>query len=172
MALDAELIAGHRCRHLHFGVDDAFLVTTGLRRFLRRAFQQRENRWNRPLFVTHATRDDLLLGFLAHHQKQMSRQGGSIDGADDWAGAMVLSIGASAALPDLVEYVDDREPLEYLIKMARESDAPVLITKKGTVDALERIKSFTAKHTINDTARVTAAIDHYEPQIDFDEMLL
>lgn len=61
-ALDAKLLAGGRCRGLHYGSNDAFLVTTGLRRFLRRAFEQRAENWTRPLVVTHATRDDLLLG--------------------------------------------------------------------------------------------------------------
>ena len=63
-----ELLAGHDCRTMHYGVTDAFLITTGLRRFLRRAFHERRRSWRRPLFVTHCTRDDLLLGFLAHHQ--------------------------------------------------------------------------------------------------------
>ena len=84
---------------------------------------------------------------------------------------MVLSIGASKSFPDLVDYPDDREPLSYLTKMAKDTDAPVLITQHGTVDALERIKKFTAKHNVDDFSRVAAAIDHYEPQIDFDTML-
>jgi len=173
LALGGELIAGSKRRRLHYKTDDAFLVTTGLRRFLRRAFQQRDSTWMRPLFVTHATRDDLLLGFLAHHQKRMTQQGGEIHGKDDWAGAMVLSCGASKAFPDLQEHdhADDREPLEYLMQMALDTDAPVIVTKFGTVDALETIKTYTAKHNINDRSRVRAAIEHYEPQIDFDVML-
>lgn len=170
-ALDAKLVAGEKCRSLHYGTDDAFLVTTGLRRFLRRAFEQRAD-WRRPLFVTHATRDDLLLGFLAHHQNKMMEQDGCVSGPTDWAGAMILSIGASKAFPDLDEgFPDDREPLEYLLNMAKTTDAPVLITELGTVDALERVRSFTAKHTISDQVRVRAAIEHYEPQIDFDVLL-
>ena len=31
-ALDGDLLAGHRCRSLHYGVENSFLVTTGLRR--------------------------------------------------------------------------------------------------------------------------------------------
>jgi len=124
------------------------------------------------------TRDDLLLGFLAHHQKRMTQQGGSVSGAEDWAGAMVLSVGASAQFPDLdnnglADRPDpsDRIPMSYLTQMAVETDAPVLVTNLGTLDALERIKTFTAKHNINDTSRVKAAIAHYEPQIDFDLLL-
>jgi dethiobiotin synthetase len=55
-ALDGNLLAGEKCRGLHYGLNDIFLVTTGLRRFLRRAFQQREKLWRRPLFVTHSVR--------------------------------------------------------------------------------------------------------------------
>ena len=133
-------------------------MTTGLRRFLRRAFQQREKLWRRPLFVTHATRDDLLLGFLAHHQKKMSEQEGSISRPDDWAGAMILSVGASSAFPDVEDTTpEDREALPYLTQMAIDTDAPVVKTKLGTIDALERIKSFTPKHNIADTSRVKVA---------------
>ena len=55
----------------------------------------------RPLFVTHVTRDDLLLGYLAQHQRLMTAQGGAVDGPRDWAGAMVLSTGASKGFPVL-----------------------------------------------------------------------
>lgn len=146
-------------------------VSSGLRRFLRRAFEQRGASWTRPLFVTHATRDDLLLGFLAHHQKMMAEQGHQVDGPGLWAGAIVLSCGASRDFPDLDDLSDDHKPLSYLMKMAKDSDAPVLLTKKGTVEALEAIKEFTAKHNVRDHTRVKAAIDHYEPRIDFDTML-
>ena len=84
---------------------------------------------------------------------------------------MVLSTGASKAFPDLQEHMDDIEPLSYLVDMAKQVDAPVIITSLGTIDALEAIKKYTAKHNINDTSRVQAAIDHYEPQIDFDTLL-
>ena len=52
-----------------------------------------------------------------------------------------------------------------------ETDAPVMVTKHGTLDALERIKNTTAKHNVDDMARVEAAISHYEPHIDFDLLL-
>lgn len=171
-ALDGDLLAGHRCRSLHYGVENSFLVTTGLRRFLRRAFEQRSpSEWRRPLFVTHVTRDDLLLGYLAQHQRLMTAQGGAVDGPRDWAGAMVLSTGASKGFPDKEAFPDDTEPLTYLTQMAKDSDAPVLITRYGTLDALHIIESYTAKHSIHDTARVSAAVAHYEPNIDFDALL-
>ena len=88
-------------------------------------------------------------GFLAHHQKMMTQQGGRVDGAKDWAGAMVLSVGASKAFPDiqligpenalgLAEHSDDLQPLGYLTQMAVDTDAPVLTTPEPRVAARAR----------------------------------
>ena len=97
----------------------------------------------RPLFVTHATRDDLLLGFLAHHQKKMSEQEGSISRPDDWAGAMILSVGASSAFPDVEDTTpEDREALPYLTQMAIDTDAPVV--KKARSSEGSRSRRWTA----------------------------
>lgn len=166
-ALGGELLAGgERARALHFTKDDAFLVTTGLRRFLRRAFI--DGRTTSPLFIAHATRDDLLLGYLAHWQRAGPR--GS-DWPGDWAGAFVLSTGASRAFPDPFAPAEDLELSTYLKRMAADTDAPVLVTPMGPVDALEAIKGYTAKHNTDNFDRVRAAINHYEPAIDFDLLL-
>jgi hypothetical protein len=169
--LDAEMLAGRQCLGLHYGLDDAFLVTTGLRRFLRRAFEERGSTWRRPLLITHVTRDDLLLGFLAHHQKMMKLQGGEVGGATDWAGAMILSMGASEAFPDLKVHSEDYTMHPYLRKMAEDTNAPVLVTRYGTLDTLQMVKSFRAKHNVDDQPRVKAAIEHYTRHIDFDTLL-
>ena len=79
--------------------------------------------------------------------------------------------GASKGFPDKEAFPDDTEPLTYLTQMAKDSNAPVLITRYGTLDALHIIESYTAKHSIHDTARVSAAVAHYEPNIDFDALL-
>ena len=138
--------------------------------------EHQEQKAKRPLVVTHASRDDLFLGFLAHHQKAVASQSLGADEEprdEDWAGAMVLGCGTSANFPDLSGEPkrEECEPMSYLTKMAAEVNAPVLLTKLGTFDALETITSFTAKHNIRDRARLRAAIEHYEPQIDFDALL-
>ena len=74
-------------------------------------------------------------------------------------------------LEDPASVADNMNISSFLEKMTVESDAPVLVTPHGTVDALETIKSFTAKHNVNNFDRVTAAVSHYEPQIDFDALL-
>ena len=68
--LDGELISGRRYRDLHFGTQDLACVTTAVRRFLRKThFRQAEKNETRPLFVTHCTRDDVLLAFLAYYKR-------------------------------------------------------------------------------------------------------
>jgi len=53
-------------RKRHYALKDAMLVATGLNRFLARV-QGLETK--RPLFVTHCSRSDVILGFAAHTHK-------------------------------------------------------------------------------------------------------
>ena len=47
----------------------------------------------------------------------------------------------------------------------------VLLATGASTEVAEVIKRHTAKLSINDNERVAAAIDHYEPHIDFDKLL-
>ena len=182
--LGAELIAGERYRSLHYGADNVQLVTTGLRRFLRKAQStQAEENWKRPLYVTHCTRDDIVLGYLAHHQRNVKQQqqgdasggrawsgGGGPAGEgspQEWVGAMILARGHVGSSP----WMDDLTPMPYLMEMVQSYDAPVMLVDHGTLEVEKRIQGYTAKLSIRDPSRVAAAIDHYEPHIDFDLML-
>jgi hypothetical protein len=49
--------------------------------------------------------------------------------------------------------------------------APIMVVGFSTYDTMSRIHSYTPKLNIHDTERVVAAIDHYEPYIDFDELM-
>ena len=159
--LGAELIAGQRYRKLHYGADNVQIVTTGLRRFLRKAQStQQEENWKRPLYVTHCTRDDIVLGYLAHHQRNVKQQ-------QEWVGAMILARGHVGSSP----WMDDLTPMPYLMEMVQSYDAPVMLVDHGTLEVEKRIQGYTAKLSIRDPSRVAAAIDHYEPHIDFELML-
>jgi BioD-like phosphotransacetylase family protein len=48
--------------------------------------------------------------------------------------------------------------------------APVMVVGYSTFDAMSRIHNYTPKLNIHDKERVAAAIAHYEPYIDFDEL--
>jgi len=50
-------------------------------------------------------------------------------------------------------------------------DVPILIAPYATRDAMSMIHDYTPKLNIDDTNRVIKAVEHYEPYIDFTELL-
>ena len=169
--LEAEFISGQRHRDLHYGVSDLACVTTAVRRFLRKAnYRETERKDMRPLFITHCTRDDVLLAFLAYYKR--STRGLDVEHIteSDWLGAMVLCTG-ECEITDPAFQNEDNTSLPYLMEIARAYDAPIMVTKMGTVEATNDMANFTAKMHIGDRERIKAAIDHYQPHIDFDALL-
>jgi len=164
--LGAELIAGQRYREHHYGTADLSCVTNAVRRFLRKTnFRQRAGE-RRPLFVTHVTRDDVLLGYLAYYK----RTAGGGDG-DGWLGAMVLCRGENDIQDHFGKNHEDNASLPYLLEIAQAYDAPIMISPLNAIEATNVISNFTSKMHIGDRGRVAAAIAHYEPHIDFDALL-
>ena len=51
------------------------VVTTGVRRYLRKLQYASDRGRERPIYITHVTRDDIALGFLAHFQKARHASG-------------------------------------------------------------------------------------------------
>ena len=49
--------------------------------------------------------------------------------------------------------------------------APVMVIDSATQNAMAKIHKYTPKLNIDDPNRVNVAIDHYEPYIDFDELM-
>ena len=49
--------------------------------------------------------------------------------------------------------------------------APILIVEGTTHEAVRKMLAYTPKLNIDDTNRVNVAVDHYEPYINFDELL-
>ena len=76
-------------------------VTTGVRRFLRKTnYRQMHLQERRPLFVTHCTRDDIVLAYLAHYQKnkhhidvRRAAFGRGARVSASWLGSLVISKG-------------------------------------------------------------------------------
>ena len=50
-------------------------------------------------------------------------------------------------------------------------NAPIMVVNGTTHEAMRKIHDYTPKLNIHDTNRVSVAVDHYEPYIDFDELL-
>lgn len=127
------------------------LVTSGLRRFL---VKLSSNKFNDTLFVTHASRNDIILGFLSHSQNYELTTG------EPYNGGLILT-----GEPP----VD--QPQDYIMEIIQRSNAPVLYAPVTTFEAMEKITRFTAKFNPTDRQKVTACGEHYAKFINFDIIL-
>ncbi|GAB9474206.1 hypothetical protein Gpo141_00011345 [Globisporangium polare] len=127
------------------------LVTSGLRRFL---VKLSSNKFNDTLFVTHASRNDIILGFLSHSQNYELKTG------EPYNGGLILT-----GEPP----VD--QPQDYIMEIIQRSNAPVLYAPVTTFEAMEKITRFTAKFNPTDRQKVTACGEHYAKYINFDIIL-
>lgn len=131
----------------HYAVSDLNLVATSLTVFL----EQLRTRPSRTLYVCHASRNDILLGFLGEHQRRKNR-------GEVLEAALIVCEGH-----ELDPHLVDMFAMDY--------DPPILVVPEPTSVVMEQIHSFTPKLHARDTARVAATVDHYEPYIDFDLLL-
>eukprot|EP01084_Bolivina_argentea_P161079 280421_1 len=144
------LMSGISARAVHhYSVKDMLFVATGLNEFIERINQYYAEY---PLIVTHQTRNDIILGFLAHKRTHSENSRG-------FRGALVLTGRHRGGLQG---YVQD---------MLIEQDVPVLLSRVSTFDTMNNIVAYTPKLNKDDPMRVSMAIKHYEHYIDFDLML-
>ena len=144
-----ELLSGRAFRMRHYNVTETNLVTTSLNRFL----ENLRDKPSRTMYVTHVTRNDIILGFLAEHQRKQA-EGKSFEAA--------LVVCGRKPRYDIFPEIKD---------MVQSLNAPVLHVEQSTYKAMEQIQQFTPKLNIDDKTRVNQAIAHYEPYIDFDLLL-
>jgi len=150
LLFDRKLLCGTEHRFRHYRIDDINVVTTNLSRFL----ENMRSKPARTLYLCHCTRDDIIVGFLSEFERRRRAEGGFeaallICGRDD-------------------KYKVSREVQDMMVGV---EGAPIMSIPVPTHDAMKAILHFTPKLNIDDTNRVTAAVGHYEPYIDFDELL-
>ena len=120
-------------------------MTTAVRRFLRKThFRQAEKNETRPLFVTHCTRDDVLLAFLAYYKRSTVPLPDGVMWIEAAGSAPWFCARASATWTLNNQWRTTRTYLS-LVDIARAYDAPVMLTKLGTVEATNVMANFTAK---------------------------
>jgi len=146
-----KLINGQKHRLRHYNMPDINLVTTSLNRFL----YNLRNKPSRTLYVCHVTRDDLILGFMAEYQRRNSQKKGSFEAA-----LIVCGRGG--------KYELSNEVREMVLGL---DCAPVMIVEHSTHEAMQMIHAYTPKFNVDDKHRVATAVSHYEPYLDFDELL-
>ncbi|GKY96277.1 hypothetical protein MPSEU_000587200 [Mayamaea pseudoterrestris] len=148
----ARIVSGNSHRLRHYRVKDLHLVATSLSVFLNNLRKRPE----RTLYVCHASRNDILLGFLMESQIQMRRTQDR-----NWETAMIVTGCADHPISTQV--------LEIVTSMPHAP--PVLLCPQHTSVALEAVYNFTPKLNMDDSHRVRTTVDHYEPCIDFDLLL-
>ena len=153
--LGTDLISGGEFRLRHFDVAQISLVTTVLGHFLgsMKNKQRACGRSNdRTLYVTHVTRNDIILAFLSEHQRKLSL------GLPSESALILCGNGEARLCPEIEA-------------MARAGNAPILHVRESTWPVMTKIAAFAPKLNIDDTHRVTEAVDWYEPHIDVDQLV-
>jgi len=127
------------------------LVTSGLRRFL---VKLSSNDYNDTLFVTHASRNDIILGFLSHGHNFEQKTG------EKFGGGMVLT-----GLPPI------DQPQDYILDIFAGANLPVLYSANTTYNTMNLITNHTSKHNSGNPERVKLCAEHYESHLDFTKLL-
>jgi len=153
--LQSKLLSGQKHRFRHYTVDSMKLVTTSMSTFLKNL---RKNP-SQTLYVCHATRDDIILGFFAEFQRRKR-----MDASEPFEAALIV-----CGQKEKYCLTKAKELLTGVI--AQDEDVPVIICPYTTDQAMDMIHRFTPKLNIFDSERVNAATEHYENHIDFDLLL-
>ncbi|KAL3778333.1 hypothetical protein ACHAW5_010229 [Stephanodiscus triporus] len=148
---DTELVCGNMHRFRHYSVKDMNLITTSLTRFL----ENIRSKLPRTLYICHVTRDDIILGFMAEYQRSRREEERPFEAA-------LLVCGRKDKYQMADEVRDMFEGLE---------EAPVMVVGYSTHEAMQMIHDYTPKLNIDDKNRVRKAVEHYEPYIDFEQLL-
>eukprot|EP00547_Thalassionema_nitzschioides_P005687 CAMPEP_0194217770 /NCGR_PEP_ID=MMETSP0156-20130528/22241_1 /TAXON_ID=33649 /ORGANISM="Thalassionema nitzschioides, Strain L26-B" /LENGTH=434 /DNA_ID=CAMNT_0038946903 /DNA_START=118 /DNA_END=1422 /DNA_ORIENTATION=- len=131
----------------HYTMSDIFLVATSLCEFL----NSLRTRPTRTLYVCHASRDDILLGFIGEYQRRKMR-------GEEIESALLVCEGQKLD-PHIVDM------------LSLDLDPPILVVPQDAQKVMQQINSFTPKLNAFDTTRVGTAVEHYESYIDFDLLL-
>ena len=109
--------------------DKTALVTAGLRRFLEKVVSPEHER---ALFVTHVSRNDIIMGFLSHAQnfELMAKR--------PYGGGLILTGSPS----------EDHHQ-KYIMNLIKHAQAPVLYVPTTTFEAMEKITQFTGAYDDN-----------------------
>lgn len=185
-----DLCAVHGLRLRHYR--ELFLVATSLEVFLKNV----RSLPSRTLFVCHASRHDILLGFMGEYQRRHRRARGEEtttdndsdstmpsepvakehipphsryeeDEIEDWQAALVVCGTDTHPLsPQLQEILCSPSP-----RLAHLPPPPILVTKHSMDKVMQMFYSYTPKLNVEDSNRVQTAVDHYKPHIDFDLLM-
>jgi len=175
------LVSGQRHRFRHYTVDDINLVTTSLTTFLHNLREKN----SRTLYICHVTRDDIILGFLGEHQRRQRKGGAAFESALFVCGRKD-KYSLSTELMDMIKAQGDEVPI-MMIEMTTHAGKlcascfhdRLTISYKNCIShfklvyflVMDKIHKFTPKLNNDDSHRLIAAVEHYEPYINYDLLL-
>jgi len=146
------LLTGKEHRFRHYNVKDSNVVTTSLTRFL----ENLREKPSRTMYICHATRDDLILGFMGECQRRRNETEKPFEAALIICGRK----GKYQISPHIIDMIAGNEKTQ-----------PMMFVDTSTHQTMTKINNFTPKLNFEDTNRVNVAVNHYEPYIDFEELL-
>jgi len=170
-AFGSVLLSGsdHRYRHYDVGSNvqgrsiGMSMVTTDLAAFLKTMQRQPES--GRTMFICHATRDDVILGFLGEYRRRVRR-------GIPFQSALVICTGGDDGLGDMSNVEELSSEVCEMIMDSGPSGPPILVASGySPAEAAKQIRTMTPKFNASDERRVSRATEHYEPYIDFDLLL-
>lgn len=129
------------------------LVTTSLRRLLEKLNDGSLR--GSTCFVTHGTRNDVILGLLSHCEDARNEKNSA-----PFEAGLILTGTPPGNVPH-----------SFLRDYISRVDMPVLTVGMSTTKAMQKLESFTSKMSVKDQLRTLNVIDHYEPYIDIDGLL-
>jgi BioD-like phosphotransacetylase family protein len=179
---DATVISGSQHRLRHYRIQDLMLVATSLNVFLKTLRQNRQEK-KRTLYVCHASRNDILLGYLMeavqrNRQHQLKQQhqsqsnsvrttlsvGGGVDESTNESFETAMIVTGCADHPISAQVLE-------IVMNLPETAPPVLMTDRRTDRVMQGIYKYTPKLNSEDSNRVERAVQHYQPYVDFDLLL-
>jgi BioD-like phosphotransacetylase family protein len=172
------LLTGSQHRMRHYQKENLNLVATSLQVFLTTL----KTNPLRTLYVCHASRNDILLGFLMHQSllrrknppKTLQNTNATTNPQDDELGSELESEPESAlVVTGTDEYPLSDQVMDMIQSMNDDSESapPVLVAPHPTNRVMEMIHQFTPKLNFEDAHRAHTTTDHYEQHIDFELLL-
>jgi BioD-like phosphotransacetylase family protein len=151
-----QVLTGRQHLLRHYRVTDLNLVATSLQVFLR----DMRNNPMRTLYLCHASRNDILLGFLLESPLVAEQIGGTKKNESALIVTGIDEHPLSNQVLDIVHAMKDSE-----------TAPPVMMVPQSTRHVMEQLVNYTPKLNYEDSHRARTAVEHYEQFIDFDLLL-
>mmetsp|Transcript_30535 Transcript_30535/g.36019 ORF Transcript_30535/g.36019 Transcript_30535/m.36019 type:complete len:385 (+) Transcript_30535:66-1220(+) len=148
---NTKMASGHEHRLRHFAEYE--LATTDLNLFLEKLHT---GKYDSTLFLTHASRSDLVTGYLVYAGFYEKQHGYPMQGG-------ILLTGTAQK-----HYV---WPDQALRECVSSSNLPILFTNISTSESVKKLSSYVAKLNAEDPSRTDAVVDQYSKHIDYDKIL-